>query len=209
MFNIISVVTFLLAVFFLVARPAPVDPFTGGIDQVAYAASRRRLECARWSRPCRSATPRCRASGSSRDVLIRLPLREGVKQSELVGRVFDALCKAEAVPSKRTGRQRQERSHRQAGLPGGECRAAGPAAQRVRRPAGRRGTGHRRLMALGFVVVGIMIYLAIRFEWKFAVAAIIATCTTWSSSLGFFAFFQWGFSLAVLAAVLAVHWAIR
>jgi preprotein translocase subunit SecF len=59
-------------------------------------------------------------------------------------------------------------------------------------------------MALGFVIVGIMIYLALRFEWKFAVAAIVANLHDVIIILGFFAFFQWEFSLAVLAAVLAV-----
>jgi len=54
------------------------------------------------------------------------------------------------------------------------------------------------------VVVGIMIYLAFRFEWKFAVSAIIANLHDVVIILGFFAFFQWEFSLAVLAAVLAV-----
>jgi preprotein translocase SecF subunit len=60
------------------------------------------------------------------------------------------------------------------------------------------------LKALGMVVVGIMIYLAFRFEWKYAVAAIIANLHDVIIILGFFAFFQWEFSLAVLAAVLAV-----
>ena len=60
------------------------------------------------------------------------------------------------------------------------------------------------LMALAFVVLGIMIYLAFRFEWKYAVAAIVANLHDVVIILGFFAFFQWEFSLAVLAAVLAV-----
>jgi preprotein translocase subunit SecF len=60
------------------------------------------------------------------------------------------------------------------------------------------------LKALAFVVVGIMIYLAIRFEWKYAVAGIIANLHDVIIILGFFAFFQWEFSLPVLAAVLAV-----
>jgi preprotein translocase subunit SecF len=59
-------------------------------------------------------------------------------------------------------------------------------------------------IALGLVIIGIMIYLAIRFEWKFAVAAIIANLHDVVIILGFFAFFQWEFSLSVLAAVLAV-----
>jgi preprotein translocase subunit SecF len=60
------------------------------------------------------------------------------------------------------------------------------------------------LLALAFVIAGIMLYLAVRFEWKFAVAAIIANLHDVVIILGFFAFFQWEFSLAVLAAVLAV-----
>jgi preprotein translocase subunit SecF len=59
-------------------------------------------------------------------------------------------------------------------------------------------------MALAMVVVGIVIYLAMRFEWKFGVAAIIANLHDVVIILGFFAFFQWEFSLSVLAAVLAV-----
>ena len=60
------------------------------------------------------------------------------------------------------------------------------------------------LKALAFVIAGIMAYLAIRFEWKFAVAAIVANLHDVVIILGFFAFFQWEFSLPVLAAVLAV-----
>ncbi|HET9206571.1 MAG TPA: protein translocase subunit SecF, partial [Burkholderiaceae bacterium] len=60
------------------------------------------------------------------------------------------------------------------------------------------------LKALAFVVVGIMVYLAFRFEWKFSIAAIVANLHDVVIILGFFAYFQWEFSLAVLAAVLAV-----
>ncbi len=58
--------------------------------------------------------------------------------------------------------------------------------------------------ALLATVVGIMLYLAFRFEWKFAVAGIIANLHDVIIIVGFFAFFQWEFSLAVLAAILAV-----
>ena len=78
------------------------------------------------------------------------------------------------------------------------------ALHRVRRPAGRPGVAGDGLKALAFVVAGIMIYLAIRFEWKYAVSGIIANLHDIVIILGFFAFFQWEFSLAVLAAVLAV-----
>jgi preprotein translocase subunit SecF len=63
---------------------------------------------------------------------------------------------------------------------------------------------HDGLMALLFVVLGVVAYLAIRFEWKFAVAAILANLHDVVIILGFFAFFQWEFNLSVLAAVLAV-----
>ena len=60
------------------------------------------------------------------------------------------------------------------------------------------------LLAIIFVIIGIMIYLAIRFEWKFSIAAIVANLHDVVIILGFFAAFQWEFSLSVLAAVLAV-----
>ena len=59
-------------------------------------------------------------------------------------------------------------------------------------------------LALLGVVFGIMAYLALRFEWRFAVAAIIANMHDIVIILGFFAFFQWEFSLTVLAGILAV-----
>ena len=59
-------------------------------------------------------------------------------------------------------------------------------------------------LALGVTIVGIMLYLAMRFEWKFSVAGIVANLHDVVIILGFFAYFQWEFSLAVLAAVLAV-----
>jgi preprotein translocase subunit SecF len=63
---------------------------------------------------------------------------------------------------------------------------------------------HDGLMALGMLIIGIVIYLAFRFEWKYAVSAILANLHDVVIILGFFAFFQWEFSLTVLAAVLAV-----
>ena len=142
--------------------------------------------------------------GTSRDVLIRLPVRGDVKQADVVGSVFDALCKAEggAVASaqhRRQGEPVSARSAQPAAPSRCGCRAASSSARRSARswPA----TAPK---ALAFVVIGIMIYLAFRFEWKFAVAAIIANLHDVVIILGFFAFFQWEFSLSVLAAVLAV-----
>ena len=63
---------------------------------------------------------------------------------------------------------------------------------------------HNDLITLGMVVVGIIIYLSMRFEWRFAVSAIIANMHDVIIILGCFALFQWEFSLTVLAGVLAV-----
>jgi preprotein translocase subunit SecF len=116
--------------------------------------------------------------GTSQDVLIRMPVQKGVTSAQQSDQVLAALKTADAsVQLKRTefvGPQ-----------VGDELAVDG-------------------LKALAFVVAGIMLYLAIRFEWKFAVAAIIANLHDVVIILGFFAFFQWEFSLPVLAAVLAV-----
>ena len=59
-------------------------------------------------------------------------------------------------------------------------------------------------LAILFVCLGIVLYLTMRFEWRFAIAAIVANLHDVIIILGFFAFFQWEFNLTVLAAVLAV-----
>jgi preprotein translocase subunit SecF len=116
--------------------------------------------------------------GTSRDVLLRLPVREGSTSGQQSGEVLQALkAQNPAVEMRRT-------------------EFVGPQVGRELVEDG--------LKALGMVIVGIMIYLAFRFEWKYAVSAIIANLHDVVIILGFFAFFQWEFSLAVLAAVLAV-----
>jgi len=116
--------------------------------------------------------------GTARDVLIRLPAQKGVSSAQQSEKVLTALKAAEpGVTLKRT-------------------EFVGPQVGEELATDG--------LKALAFVVAGIMIYLAMRFEWKFAVAAILANLHDVIIILGFFAFFQWEFSLAVLAAVLAV-----
>jgi preprotein translocase subunit SecF len=116
--------------------------------------------------------------GSARDVMIRLPAQKGVSSAQQSEKVLTALKANDPdVTLRRT-------------------EFVGPQVGDELVEDG--------LMALAFVVIGIMIYLAIRFEWKFAVSAIIANLHDVVIILGFFAFFQWEFSLAVLAAVLAV-----
>ena len=116
--------------------------------------------------------------GSARDVMIRLPAQKGVSSAMQSERLMAAL--------KTQNDQAQLRRTEFVGPQVGEELVADG------------------LKALAFVVAGIMLYLALRFEWKFSVAAIIANLHDVIIILGFFAFFQWEFSLAVLAAVLAV-----
>jgi preprotein translocase subunit SecF len=116
--------------------------------------------------------------GTARDVLIRLPVQKGVSSAQQSEQVMVALKAADASAAMR-------RTEFVGPQVGDELATDG-------------------LKALASVVIGIMLYLAIRFEWKFAVAAIIANLHDVIIILGFFAFFQWEFSLPVLAAVLAV-----
>ncbi|MDZ7654824.1 MAG: protein translocase subunit SecF [Sulfurimicrobium sp.] len=116
--------------------------------------------------------------GTSHDVLIRLPAKPELSSSKLSEQVFQALVAADSSVKL----QRVE--------------FVGP---QVGKELYENGA-----LALLVVCFGIMAYLAIRFEWRFAVAAIIANMHDIVIILGFFAFFQWDFSLTVLAAVLAI-----
>ncbi|WP_291011328.1 protein translocase subunit SecF [Hydrogenophaga sp.] len=178
--NAISTVTFIAAVFFLVTRGLNLSvEFTGGtVMEVAYeqpadlAAVRQVVESLGY------AEVPVQNFGSSRDVLLRLPVREGSTSGEQSQTLLSAL---------------------KAQNPSVELRRTEFVGPQVGRELVENG-----LKALAMVIVGIMIYLAFRFEWKYAVAAIIANLHDVVIILGFFAFFQWEFSLAVLAAVLAV-----
>ncbi len=206
-FNIISLLTFLAAVFFLFTRGLHLSiEFTGGtVIEVAYSQPADIAKVRTTVEAMKVGDTQVQNFGSSRDVLIRLPLADGVKQSELVGRVFDALCRAEggAVESRQGVSDKGESVSKRV------CAAGAAEPLTLQRsefvgPQVGKELAVDGAMALGFVVLGIMIYLALRFEWKFAVAAIIANLHDVIIILGFFAFFQWEFSLAVLAAVLAV-----
>lgn len=176
----ISLVTFILAVFFLATRGLNfgVD-FTGGtIMEVSYpqAANLENIRKAVDSIGLKEAT--VQNFGSSRDVLIRLPVKPELSVSQLSEQVKNALLQADASA---------------------EVRRVESVGAQVGDELYENGA-----LALFFVCVGIMLYLWMRFEWRFAVAAIIANMHDVIIILGFFAFFQWEFNLTVLAAVLAV-----
>lgn len=206
--NVISIVTFLAAVFFLVTRGLHLSiEFTGGtVIEVQYAQAADMDKVRRTVDALGFGEVQVQNFGTSRDVLIRLPVRGDIKQDAVVSRVFGALCTAEqgelGTTAATAAGSGEATSH-------AVCNVGG--AQRIELmrnefvgPQVGNELAVDGLKALAFVVVGIMVYLAIRFEWKFAVASIIANLHDVIIILGFFAFFQWEFSLSVLAATLAV-----
>ena len=207
-FNIVSFVTFALAVFFLLTRGLHLSiEFTGGtVLEVEYAQAAN-LEKTRAAVDALGfGEVQVQNFGTSRDVLVRLPVRSQVKQADVAPLVFNTLCSVEGgmVATKAyTSPQGEQVSRPSCTNPAGtepiklsRTEFVGPAVGDELASDGAK--------ALAFVVLGIMAYLAMRFEWKFSVAAIIANLHDVIIILGFFAFFQWEFSLAVLAAVLAV-----
>jgi preprotein translocase subunit SecF len=207
-FNIISFVTFAAAVFFLVTRGLHLSvEFTGGtVLEVAYTQSADIEKTRTAVEAMGFGEVQVQTFGTSRDVLIRLPVRQDIKQSDAAALVFAELCKAESG----TISARQETGAQGEPVTRPACQtAAGAEPIRLSRtefigPSVGAELAYDGALALLFTVLGIVIYLALRFEWKFGVAGIVANLHDVIIILGFFAFFQWEFSLAVLAAVLAV-----
>lgn len=179
-FNLVSLATFLAAVFFLFSRGLHLSvEFTGGtLLEVTYSQPADLGVVRDTVGKLGFADVQVQNFGTARDVLIRLPARKGVSSAQQSTQVMAALKAVDASATMR-------RTEFVGPQVGDELAADG-------------------LKALAFVVIGIVLYLAVRFEWKFAVAAIIANLHDVIIILGFFAFFQWEFSLPVLAAVLAV-----
>ena len=179
-FNIISFLTFALAVVFLLTRGLHLSvEFTGGtLMEVNYTQAADIGKIRNTVASLGLKDVQVQSFGSSHDVMIRLPAQKGVSTAQQSDSVMAALKAASNdVTLRRT-------------------EFVGP---QVGEELAQDG-----LKALAMVVLGIMIYLAFRFEWKYALAAIIANLHDVIIILGFFAFFQWEFSLPVLAAVLAV-----
>ena len=178
-FNVISAVTFLLAVVFLATKGLNYSvEFTGGtLIEVSYKDSadpqniRETLEKAGFKVEVQNF-------GSSHDVLIRMPLAKDQSSSALSQKVLGLLKGQDASAEIR------------------RVEFVGP---QVGEELAENGA-----LALLVTAVGIVLYLWMRFEWRFGLSAIIANLHDVIISLGCFAFFQWEFSLPVLAAVLAV-----
>lgn len=179
--NIISLLLFLAAVFFLVTRGLNLSSeFTGGtVLSVHYESTvadvpriREKIDALGYG-----VDAKVQPFGVN-DIEIRLPLHATMSTDEQVAQVMGIL--KQMSPDAQLIRQDSVGS-----VVGGELTYKG-------------------LMALGLVVFGVIIYLAIRFEWKFGVAGILANLHDVVIIMGFFAYFQWEFSLVVLTAILAV-----
>jgi preprotein translocase subunit SecF len=183
--NAISLITFLAAVFFLWHNGLHLSiEFTGGtVMEVSYPQTAPLDSIRTKVEKLGYADTQIQNFGSSRDVMIRLPL-----QKDAEGKLISSADQSNAV------------------MQALDPAATGAKLQRVEfvGPQVGQELAFDGLKALIFVIIGIVIYLSFRFEWKFALAGIIANLHDIVIILGFFAFFQWEFSLSVLAAVLAV-----
>ncbi len=180
-FNVISLITFVAAV--VLPRDLRLNlgvDFRGGTVIEVHVRARRSISRGSETRSTSSASANLarRASAASETALIRLPLKEGLSSAQLSDRVMGALKADDATASQR------------------RVEFVGPQVGKELYDNGA--------LALLLVSIGIVIYLALRFEWRFAVAAIVANLHDVIIILGFFAVLPWEFSLPVLAAVLAV-----
>ncbi len=178
--NAISFITFVLAVFFIVTRGFHLSiEFTGGtVMEVNYTQAAPIEQVRTVISGLGYSDFQVQNFGTSRDLMIRLPLTPGQSSATQSEIVMKALKAADGTVELR------------------RVEFVGP---QVGRELVENG-----LLALLFVIIGIVLYLAIRFEWKFAVAGVLANLHDVVIILGFFAFFGWEFSLSVLAGVLAV-----
>jgi len=223
-FNVISVITFLIAVGSLATRGLHLGvDFTGGtVMEVNYAQAPDLNKIRDVISKMGFVDAAVQNYGTSRDVLMRLPVKPGVTSAKLSEQVLDEICKAEAGNRStayndvcpQVVRSRCEAEAKDKNLPAKDICPAGlkkdeEAALTLRRvefvgPQVGKELVENGALALLFVSLGIVAYLALRFEWKFGVAAIVANLHDVVIILGFFSIFQWEFSLSVLAAVLAI-----
>lgn len=178
--TLISLLTFILSVFFLVTRGLNYSvEFTGGtLMEVEYQQGAKLDDVRHSLESLNMGEIQVQALGTNKHIMIRLPNKADTPSAQLSNQVMAQLKKASPDVSLR------------------QVEFIGPSVGEELVSNG--------LLALGMVIVGIIVYLAMRFEWRFAVSAIIANMHDVVIILGCFAFFQWEFSLTVLAGVLAV-----
>lgn len=206
--NAISVITFVLAVFFLFSKGLNFSvEFTGGtVMELRYPHAADQEKIRTTLRGMGYSHPEVASFGTAQDIMLRLPILEGTEAAGTSARVFNAICAADGGAPKQsqvTTDKGEVVNHTSCAKATGEELISLQRVEFVGPSVGDE-LAQNGLNALIMVIVGIMIYLAIRFEWKFAVAAVVANLHDVVIILGFFAFFQWEFSLTVLAATLAV-----
>ena len=177
---IISTSIFIASILFLVFRGLNLGvDFTGGtLMEVSYPQAANLEQIRSTLKQIDLAEAQVQNFGTNSDVLIRLPVVENLSLADLSEKI--ALTLKQSDPALKI-----ERVESVGSQVGDELYEDGA-------------------LAILFVAIGIMLYLWLRFEWRFAVAAIVANMHDVVIILGFFAFFQWEFNLTVLAAVLAV-----
>ena len=177
---VISTTAFILAIFFIVFRGLNLGvDFTGGtMMEVSYPEAANIENIRETLRDIDLEDTQVQNFGTEEDVLIRLPIRENLSISEMSEKVSTALKSSNSSM---------------------EVKRVESVGSQVGDELYENGA-----LAVLFVCIGIMLYLTMRFEWRFAIAAIVANIHDVVIILGFFAFFQWEFNLTVLAAVLAV-----
>ena len=177
---VISTTAFILAVFFLVIRGLNLGvDFTGGtMMEISYPKAANIDDIRQTLQDINLEDAQVQNFGTEEDVLIRLPIREGLSIAEISEKVSSALKLSNNLM---------------------EVKRVESVGSQVGDELYEKGA-----LAVLFVCIGIMLYLTLRFEWRFAIAAIVANMHDVIIILGFFAFFQWEFNLTVLAAVLAV-----
>ena len=209
-FNIISLITFILAVYFLATKGLHLSvEFTGGtLMEVAYATAPDVDQVRQKLLDNGVADPQVQNFGSSRDLLIRLPTKQQGENanSKTTEHIFALLCTQQGGQTHAVDYTTEQGEHIKKTICQDEQQAEPAVLKRVEfvGPQVGKELAADGSMALLLVIIGIVVYLAIRFEWRIAVAAIIANLHDVIIILGCFALFQWEFSLPVLAAVLAV-----
>ncbi len=193
-FNAISVATFLFAVWALVFKGLNfgIDFAGGTVAEIRFAQAANVSDIRKAVETLGTGEAFVQNFGTPNDVLVRLPIVPNATNAQMSEKLFTAIC----------GPQRPLNAAKNAcgeGAQAVELKRVEFVGPQVGRELFESGA-----LALALVVIGIMIYLSFRFEWRFAVAAILANLHDVVIILGLFAFFQWEFNLPVLAATLAI-----
>ena len=206
-FNVISALTFVAAVFFLITKPLNFSvEFTGGtVMELRYPHAADQEKVRATLRALHYESPEVSSFGTASDIILRLPPSKNASGASASAQAFSAVCASEGGTVKQISLMEKGQQVSRSSC----ANAAGAELVTLQRvdfvgPQVGDELATNGLNALIMVIVGVVLYLMVRFEWKFGVAAIIANLHDVVIILGFFAFFQWEFSLTVLAAVLAV-----